>query len=94
LTSYQKTCQIGFTGLILIHIRTITKNGELNSVSSSIQWRRSGRCESGTCVEIARIGESFAVRDSKDLSGPVLTFDPIAWEGFVDGVRAGDFDLR
>jgi uncharacterized protein DUF397 len=62
-------------------------------VSSMIQWRRSRRCESGSCVEVARIGESYAVRDSKQIGGPVLTFAPAAWDGFVEAVRAGKFDL-
>jgi hypothetical protein len=65
----------------------------VNLDSSPIDWRRSRRCDSGTCVEVARIGESFAVRDSKDLRGPILTFAPAAWEHFVEGVRAGDFDF-
>ena len=56
-----------------------------------LQWRRSSRCESGNCVEVARIGESFAVRDSKDDKSPVLTFAAESWASFVADVRAGEF---
>jgi Domain of unknown function (DUF397) len=59
-----------------------------------IQWRRSRRCESGNCVEVARIGESFAIRDSKDINSPILTFASTAWTDFVEGVRAGDFNHK
>ncbi|WJK34989.1 DUF397 domain-containing protein [Solwaraspora sp. WMMA2065] len=31
----------------------------------------------------------MALRDSKDMSGPVLRFDPGTWSTFVDGVKAG-----
>ena len=64
----------------------------MNTVPATSEWRRSRRCDSGACVEIARIGDSFAVRDSKDLSQPILTFAPGAWQAFVEGVRAGEFD--
>jgi hypothetical protein len=33
------------------------------------------------------------VRDSKDEGGPVLEFDRKTWGAFLDGVRAGTFDL-
>jgi hypothetical protein len=32
------------------------------------------------------------VRDSKDRTGPVLTFSPAEWEAFTGGVRDGEFD--
>jgi hypothetical protein len=31
------------------------------------------------------------VRDSKNLAGPVLTFQPAGWRAFVDGVKSGAF---
>ncbi|MCO1577796.1 DUF397 domain-containing protein [Crossiella sp. SN42] len=34
-------------------------------------------------------GISTDVRDSKHRSGPVLSFSPLAWRSFVDGVVAG-----
>ena len=33
------------------------------------------------------------VRDSKDRSGPVLTFDAAGWTAFTAGARDGQFDL-
>lgn len=36
------------------------------------------------CVEVARnVPGAVAVRDSKDLAGPVVTVSPVAWSAFV-----------
>lgn len=56
-------------------------------------WRRSKRCESAQCIEVARIEGLVAIRDSKDPHGVVLTFTLAEWGAFVDGVRDGDFDI-
>lgn len=40
----------------------------------TLNWRRSSRCDSGCCVEVA-LGEGLVhVRDSKNPSGPVLVY--------------------
>jgi hypothetical protein len=57
-------------------------------------WRRSSRCDSGACVEVASIGDEFAVRDSKVSNSAVLRFSRAQWSDFVAGVRAGDYDFR
>jgi hypothetical protein len=62
--------------------------------SAGIQWRRSTRCDSGDCVEVARAGETVMLRDSKVDNGHVLTFGLSEWKAFVEGVTAGDFDPR
>lgn len=33
----------------------------------------------GNCVEVALAPTAVAVRDSKNTTGPALTFDPQAW---------------
>ncbi|MDG4796787.1 DUF397 domain-containing protein [Micromonospora sp. WMMD1082] len=53
---------------------------------SSARWRKSTRSNSsgGECVEVAdNLAGVVAVRDSKDPSGPVLAFDPTAWQSFL-----------
>ncbi|MGW0213318.1 DUF397 domain-containing protein [Micromonospora chokoriensis] len=50
------------------------------------RWRTSTRSgdTGGACVEVAdNLPGVVLVRDSKDRSGPVLTFAPAAWRGFV-----------
>ncbi|MBO4207754.1 DUF397 domain-containing protein [Micromonospora echinofusca] len=55
-------------------------------------WRTSTRSSNGgsTCVEVAtNLPDLVGVRDSKDRQGPVLTFGPGAWAGFVAATRSG-----
>jgi len=50
------------------------------------EWRKSTRSSTngGNCVEVARnLPNTVAVRDSKDVTGPVLGFTPAAWRAFV-----------
>lgn len=55
----------------------------------SLSWRKSSKsANNGYCVEVARLGGGqVAVRDSKDVRGPVLSFSPAAWHSFVSAVR-------
>ncbi|MFC4022087.1 DUF397 domain-containing protein [Micromonospora sp. GCM10011542] len=56
---------------------------------SGARWRKSTRSNGsgGNCVEVAdNLPGVVAVRDSKDLGGPVLAFGPDAWRVFVAGV--------
>lgn len=54
-------------------------------------WRRSKRCASGACVEVARDGELFLMRDSKNPTAAPLAFDRAAWEAFLTGVKSDEF---
>ena len=63
---------------------------------SGAVWRKSSRSGNGgnSCVEVAKnLPGVVGVRDTKDRSGPVLAFGPDAWVAFLDGVKAGQFDL-
>lgn len=65
------------------------------SDQTGIVWRRSSRCESGTCVEVAVLQDgNTLVRDSKQNSdGPVLRYAPNEWKAFIEGVKKGEFDI-
>ncbi|MGN9774260.1 DUF397 domain-containing protein [Micromonospora sp. H33] len=59
------------------------------------RWRKSTRSGNGgaSCVEVAdNLPGVVLVRDSKDRSGPVLTFDPASWSDFVTTARRGAFE--
>jgi hypothetical protein len=56
-------------------------------------WRRSSRCGSNGCVEVATANGVIGVRDSKKADSPVLTFDAQEWRAFVDGVKNAEFDI-
>ncbi|MEH1016458.1 DUF397 domain-containing protein [Micromonospora sp. CPCC 206060] len=59
-------------------------------------FRKSTRSDgSGNCVEVAEgtaVDGAF-VRDSKDVTGPVLTFGSSNWGAFIADVKGGEFDL-
>ncbi|MDG4797318.1 DUF397 domain-containing protein [Micromonospora sp. WMMD1082] len=50
------------------------------------RWRKNSRsgASGGNCVEVAdNLPGVVGVRDSKDPTGPALTFGPAAWRTFV-----------
>ena len=57
-----------------------------------VAWRRSSRCESNACVEVAlEVAHghgSVAVRDTT-LPHLHLTFDDASWRGLVRDIRSG-----
>ena len=55
-------------------------------------WFKSSFSGSNNCVLI-RHGDDVWLRDSKDSAGPVLSFTRAEWTAFLQGVRAGEFDL-
>lgn len=71
-----------------------------------LAWRKSSGSNTGDCVELAWQKSSFsstdncvelawfAARDSKNVSGPTLTFEPEQLAGFIGAAKAGRFDLR
>lgn len=49
--------------------------------------------DGGNCVEVQACPCQIQVRDSKDRTGPVLTFTPSEWQAFLHGARDGEFDI-
>ncbi|MEU3455215.1 DUF397 domain-containing protein [Micromonospora sp. NPDC006766] len=50
------------------------------------RWRKSTKSgnNGGNCVEVAdNLPGVVGVRDSKDPTGPLLTFEPSTWRAFV-----------
>ncbi|MCK8677841.1 DUF397 domain-containing protein [Streptomyces lichenis] len=62
---------------------------------SSVEWRKSSYSGgTGQCVEVARLADAVALRDSKDPQGPALAFAPAGFSAFVRGVAGGGFEER
>jgi len=61
--------------------------------ANSATWRRSTRCATSNCVEVARLEDHYLIRDSKNPDAAILRFNRDEWEAFREGVTAGDFDL-
>lgn len=58
------------------------------------RWRTSTYTAANeACVEVAPVPHVIAVRDSKNRTGPVLTFDDRTWSAFLGTIKNGDLDL-
>jgi len=55
------------------------------------KWIKSTFCSDHTCLEAARLeGDIIAVRDSKNVDQPHLSFARRDWDAFLDEVAAGE----
>jgi Domain of unknown function (DUF397) len=61
---------------------------------NDLSWTKSSLSHAnGNCVEVADLPDGqVGMRDSKDVSGPVLLFSPEEWHAFLHGARNGEFD--
>ena len=58
-----------------------------------LAWRKASASGSNGCVEVAPLADGgVAVRDSKNPSGPTLSFTRHEWVSFLDGLGEGEFD--
>lgn len=56
--------------------------------SSLLVWRKaSGSAPDDDCVEVAKVGRSVLIRDSKDPEGAVLSCTATEWARLVETVR-------
>ncbi|MEV8439118.1 DUF397 domain-containing protein [Actinosynnema sp. NPDC051121] len=53
------------------------------------RWVKSSRSGSngGECVEVAKVGNSSGIRDSKNSDGPVLHFPTNRLDAFLEALR-------
>jgi len=49
-----------------------------------IIWERSSFCADHACIEVARVGGSVMLRDSKDLAAQPLRVSIAEWRAFLD----------
>ncbi|MGW5675045.1 DUF397 domain-containing protein [Streptomyces sp. NPDC003860] len=64
--------------------------------ATQLDWFKSSHSggDGGACVEVATGPDTVHVRDTKNHSGPQLTFTRTAWAGFVagQGTQSAEFN--
>jgi hypothetical protein len=63
------------------------------SATPNVGWHKSRKCDTGSCVEAARIDGVYALRDSAEPE-VVLRFSARDWAAFTTAIRAGEYDRR
>jgi hypothetical protein len=64
----------------------------MRQMGSSVQmWRRSSRCDSNQCVEVAFANTTVNVRSTLE-PDVRLQFDAAHWRGLLRDIRQGQFD--
>jgi Domain of unknown function (DUF397) len=66
----------------------------MSSLNMAQDWRKSSRCDSVSCVEVARGVAGAMMRDSKESDGAILKFGFSGWGLFVEQIRVDGFDPR
>ena len=71
-----------------------TLEGSPNRPESGLKWIKSSLSfANGNCVEVADLTNGgIGVRNSRDITGPVLRFTSDEWHAFLGGVQNGEFD--
>jgi Domain of unknown function (DUF397) len=63
------------------------------SAQAAAAWRRSSKCATSECVEIARDEQDMILlRDSKSPQAPPFRYTTAEFRAFLDGAKAGEFD--
>jgi predicted secreted Zn-dependent protease len=66
---------------------------QINPAGYELAWRKAQiSAGNGACVEAAPLNGMVAVRDSKNPTGPILTYTAAEWRAFLDGAKKGEFD--
>lgn len=70
----------------------VSKEGREGNLAE-VRWHRSSLSGpySDNCVEVGLTGDLFAMRDSKNPTGPALLFMRPEWDAFLAGVALGEF---
>lgn len=57
-------------------------------------FKKSTKSNQGNCVEIAFVGDTVLLRDSKDKDGAILSIPQSCFDSFLTGARLGQFNTH
>jgi Domain of unknown function (DUF397) len=73
---------------------TRRERGMVEPDLSRAAWHKSSYSGgNGSCIEVADLVSTVAIRDSKNPDGPKLLIAPSDWQSFVRTIRTGAHDL-
>lgn len=58
--------------------------------NEQLTWRQSSKCQSSTCLQVARDGDEYLIRNSEQ-PDDVLRFTKAEWDAFIAGANADEF---
>lgn len=56
-------------------------------------WTKSTKCDTANCVEVSVGDRNVVVRNSR-VKTTYVTFTPEEWKVFIEGAKAGEFDVK
>lgn len=56
----------------------------------SKKFKKSSSCGIGACIEVRKVNKKV---DIKNCEGQILRCSHESWEHFIQGVKAGEFDI-
>ena len=67
----------------------------MSEKTTSIRWRKSSYSggEGGSCVEVGDAAPTVAIRDTKNRTGPALSFTRREFKRMVTRIKGGELDL-
>jgi hypothetical protein len=77
-------------GGVVAGVASALRRGRFAVADGPTNWRKSRRCESHQCVEVAVGASRVAIRDSGAPDGPFIEVTATAWIAFCAGLRAGE----
>lgn len=66
---------------------------EHDCADDKVVWRKSLASATGDCVEVATLGSTVLVRNSREPAASQLVFSESEWRAFIVGAHRGEFDL-
>jgi hypothetical protein len=72
-------------------VRYTTEEQAMTMPTTSPEWRRSPRCASNACIEVAKVADRFLIRDSKNHDAGTLVFTTQEWEAFAESIKRDEF---